>query len=86
MRVGGPGTFFASSADFTVEVLKSGTIVETKELSLQGHYTFGRNPACDFVLEHPSASRLHAVGATTHSEQPACRALCTLPEKGVAAL
>ncbi len=26
-----------------------------------GHYTFGRAPDCDVVLEHPSSSRLHAV-------------------------
>ncbi|EIE23013.1 SMAD/FHA domain-containing protein, partial [Coccomyxa subellipsoidea C-169] len=24
-------------------------------------FTFGRSPGCDFLLEHPSASRLHAV-------------------------
>lgn len=25
------------------------------------HYIFGRSPTADFVLEHPSASRLHFV-------------------------
>ncbi|GFR41935.1 hypothetical protein Agub_g2728, partial [Astrephomene gubernaculifera] len=46
---------------YTLEVLKNGTIVETRSISSQPYYTFGRNPAADFVLEHPSASRLHAV-------------------------
>lgn len=46
---------------YSLEVLKNGTIVETHDVSAKGHYTFGRTPACDFTLEHPSTSRLHAV-------------------------
>ncbi len=34
---------------------------QNRPLSGQPYHTFGRNPAADFVLEHPSASRLHAV-------------------------
>lgn len=41
--------------------MKNGQIVETREVSNRGSFTFGRAPGSDFVLEHPSASRLHAV-------------------------
>ncbi|KAF8062663.1 SLC4A1AP [Scenedesmus sp. PABB004] len=51
----------ADGAPFGVEVLKSGVLVEARLLEGQPFYTFGRNPAADFLLEHPSASRLHAV-------------------------
>ncbi len=41
--------------------MKNGQIMETKEVSDKDHFTFGRSPASDVVLEHPSSSRLHAV-------------------------
>lgn len=44
-----------------MEVMKNGTLVETKDLGTQPYYTFGRSPTADVLLEHPSASRLHAV-------------------------
>ncbi|GIL63581.1 hypothetical protein Vafri_17621 [Volvox africanus] len=47
--------------EYSLEVLKNGSIVETRAVSAQPFYTFGRNPSADFILEHPSASRLHAV-------------------------
>ncbi|KAF5836383.1 SMAD/FHA domain-containing protein [Dunaliella salina] len=46
---------------YSLEVLKGGAIVEARDVNSKDHYTFGRTPGCDFVLEHPSASRLHAV-------------------------
>jgi len=46
---------------YRLEVLKGGAIVDSKDVSLKDHHTFGRTPGCDFILEHPSASRLHAV-------------------------
>ena len=49
------------SLDYTLEVMKNGQIVETREVSSSDSFTFGRTPGSDFVLEHPSASRLHAV-------------------------
>lgn len=49
------------SADFGLEVLKSGTLLETRALTGQPFFTFGRSPTADVLLEHPSASRLHAV-------------------------
>ncbi|GFH18669.1 FHA domain-containing protein, partial [Haematococcus lacustris] len=53
----GPG----GSVEYRLEVLKSGSSLGTRPLSHQGQHVFGRQPTCDFVLEHPSASRLHAV-------------------------
>ena len=47
--------------DYKLEVMKNGQIMETREVSGRGSFTFGRTPGSDFVLEHPSASRLHAV-------------------------
>ena len=44
-----------------MEVLKAGTLAGSQCLEGQPFCTFGRHPECDFVLEHPSASRLHAV-------------------------
>ncbi|KAK9805589.1 hypothetical protein WJX72_006586 [[Myrmecia] bisecta] len=46
---------------FSLEVMKNGAILETRDVSAKDHYTFGRSPANDFHVEHPSASRLHAV-------------------------
>jgi pSer/pThr/pTyr-binding forkhead associated (FHA) protein len=57
----GSCAFTACSVPYQVEVLKSGAVLGTQELGSKGHYVFGRTPGCDFVLEHPSASRLHAV-------------------------
>ncbi len=47
--------------DYKLEVMKNGQIMETREVSGRDSFTFGRTPGSDFVLEHPSASRLHAV-------------------------
>lgn len=44
-----------------MEVMKNGTIVDTLNISSKPHYTFGRTPDNDVVLDHPSSSRLHAV-------------------------
>lgn len=46
---------------YTLETMKNGSIVETRDVSSRSHYIFGRTDACDFQLEHPSISRLHAV-------------------------
>lgn len=46
---------------YIIEVLREGSLVNTKQVSERDHYKFGRTPDCDVVLEHPSASRLHAV-------------------------
>ena len=47
--------------DYRLEVMKQGQILEARAVAAQDHYTFGRSPGCDFLIEHPSASRLHAV-------------------------
>ncbi len=41
--------------------MKSGQIIEKRSVADKAFYTFGRSPGCDFLLEHPSASRLHGV-------------------------
>ncbi|KAG8076012.1 hypothetical protein GUJ93_ZPchr0006g46260 [Zizania palustris] len=46
---------------FFLEVLKDGTIVDKLDVSKKGAYMFGRIDLCDFVLEHPTISRFHAV-------------------------
>ena len=52
---GGP-----SSADFSLEVLKDGAIVDVVDCRGRGCVTLGRTPDNDVVLEHPSSSRTHA--------------------------
>ncbi|CAL1392540.1 unnamed protein product [Linum trigynum] len=46
---------------FQLEVLKDGTIVDQFDVCEKGAYMFGRVDLCDFVLEHPTISRFHAV-------------------------
>ncbi|KAL6607021.1 hypothetical protein ACP70R_042674 [Stipagrostis hirtigluma subsp. patula] len=46
---------------FFLEVLKDGTIFDMLDVSQKGAYMFGRIDLCDFVLEHPTISRFHAV-------------------------
>ncbi|WOL12324.1 kanadaptin [Canna indica] len=46
---------------FCLEVLKDGAIMEQLDVSQKGAYMFGRVDLCDFVLEHPTISRFHAV-------------------------
>ncbi|MCL7023461.1 hypothetical protein MKW94_018686 [Papaver nudicaule] len=46
---------------FSVEVLKDGSIIDQFDVSKKGAYMFGRVDLCDFVLDHPTISRFHAV-------------------------
>ncbi|KAG0559687.1 hypothetical protein KC19_10G123300 [Ceratodon purpureus] len=46
---------------FKLEVLKEGVIVSNFDVSEKGAYMFGRSDRCDFMLEHPTVSRYHAV-------------------------
>ncbi|XP_050380025.1 uncharacterized protein LOC126797437 [Argentina anserina] len=46
---------------FQLEVLKDGAIVDQFDVYEKGAYMFGRVDLCDFVLEHPTISRFHAV-------------------------
>ena len=52
-------------AKLTVE--KAGEAVETLAVGEHSMYTFGRSLTCDFQIEHPSASRMHA--ALCHHEK-----------------
>ncbi|KAF5748898.1 kanadaptin [Tripterygium wilfordii] len=46
---------------FHLEVLKDGSIFDKLDVFEKGAYMFGRVDLCDFVLEHPTISRFHAV-------------------------
>ncbi|KAM1009885.1 hypothetical protein ACFX13_046135 [Malus domestica] len=46
---------------FQLEVLKDGAIINQFDVYEKGAYMFGRIDLCDFVLEHPTVSRFHAV-------------------------
>ncbi|KAK2663201.1 hypothetical protein Ddye_001775 [Dipteronia dyeriana] len=46
---------------FYFEVLKDGSIMDKFDVCKKGAYMFGRVDLCDFVLEHPTISRFHAV-------------------------
>ncbi|KAI3991827.1 hypothetical protein MKX01_038225 [Papaver californicum] len=46
---------------FFIEVLKDGSIIDQFDVSTKGAYMFGRVDLCDFVLDHPTISRFHAV-------------------------
>ncbi|OEL35484.1 Kanadaptin [Dichanthelium oligosanthes] len=56
-----PESSAAPDHPFFLEVLKDGTIVDQLDVSKKGAYMFGRIDMCDFVLEHPTVSRFHAV-------------------------
>lgn len=51
----------APSHRFYLEVLKDGCIIDQLNVYEKGAYMFGRVDLCDFVLEHPTISRFHAV-------------------------
>ncbi|XP_072266087.1 kanadaptin [Pyxicephalus adspersus] len=46
---------------YSLEVLKGGAILSTKNLSDTDWTVFGRLPVCHVSMEHPSVSRFHAV-------------------------
>ncbi|KAL3813513.1 hypothetical protein ACJIZ3_014781 [Penstemon smallii] len=46
---------------FFLEVLKLGAIINQIDVNEKGAYMFGRVDLCDFVLDHPTISRFHAV-------------------------
>ncbi|CAH9139197.1 unnamed protein product [Cuscuta epithymum] len=46
---------------YYLEVLKEGSIIDQLDVNKKGAYMFGRVDLCDFVLEHPTISRFHAV-------------------------
>lgn len=47
--------------NFFLEVLKDGSIIDQFDVYEKGAYMFGRVDLCDFILEHPTISRFHAV-------------------------
>ncbi|XP_050227016.1 uncharacterized protein LOC126676777 [Mercurialis annua] len=47
--------------NYNLEVLKDGSVIDQLNVFEKGAYMFGRVDLCDFVLEHPTISRFHAV-------------------------
>ncbi|KAK1438944.1 hypothetical protein QVD17_04757 [Tagetes erecta] len=47
--------------NYFLEVLKDGSIIHQFDVYEKGAYMFGRVDLCDFILEHPTISRFHAV-------------------------
>ncbi len=47
--------------EYTLEVLRNGTIIDYISLSHRPYTVFGRSPDSDVVLEHPTISRYHAL-------------------------
>ncbi|KAJ2653393.1 hypothetical protein IWW40_000446 [Coemansia sp. RSA 1250] len=59
-----PATAAPPSTEYTLEVIKAGTQLESHTIepnASQTYYLFGRLPHCDFSMEHESISRYHAV-------------------------
>ncbi|XP_034945991.1 kanadaptin [Chelonus insularis] len=46
---------------YKIEVLKSGVILDTVDLTQKSFYVIGRLPMCDIPLAHPTISRFHAI-------------------------
>ncbi|CAF3751881.1 unnamed protein product [Rotaria socialis] len=47
--------------EYTLEVLRNGSIIDYIALSNRPYTAFGRSPDSDVVLEHPTISRYHAI-------------------------
>ncbi|XP_052738758.1 kanadaptin [Bicyclus anynana] len=59
---------------YGLEVLKSGMILQTINLTSKPYYVFGRLPNCEVIMAHPTMSRYHAVlqyKSSESDEQPA---------------
>lgn len=56
-----PSWASTSQKGYKAEVLKSGVILETYDLTKKSCFVIGRLPSCDISLAHPSISRFHAV-------------------------
>lgn len=47
--------------EYTLEVLRDGSIIDYISLTHRSYTVFGRSPDSDIVLEHPTISRYHAI-------------------------
>ena len=47
--------------EYTLEVLRNGSIIDYIALSHRSYTVFGRSPDSDAVLDHPTISRYHAI-------------------------
>ena len=46
---------------YSFDVLKTGKIIDSIDITSKTHYVFGRLRNCDIPMDHPSLSRYHAV-------------------------
>ncbi|ELU03252.1 hypothetical protein CAPTEDRAFT_38304, partial [Capitella teleta] len=46
---------------YSFEIVKSGAVIDTYDLTSKSSHVVGRLPTCDHCMEHPSLSRYHAV-------------------------
>ncbi len=58
-----------SHQQFSLSIIKNGSIIDELDLGGKEYLVFGRLPSCDVRLEHPSISRYHAV----LQYRPACQ-------------
>lgn len=49
------------SVEYSLDVIKSGTVLEPIDLSSKSYHVFGRQTNCDIQMAHPTVSRHHAV-------------------------
>ncbi|KAI9552178.1 hypothetical protein GHT06_022515 [Daphnia sinensis] len=58
-----PSTSTVCQLPYMIETLKDGVILQCEDMTSRKKpfLVFGRLPTCDFVLQHPSISRYHAV-------------------------
>ena len=49
------------TVNYSLDIIKSGTVLEPINLSSKGYIVFGRQTNCDVQMAHPTVSRYHAV-------------------------
>jgi pSer/pThr/pTyr-binding forkhead associated (FHA) protein len=69
-----PNSSAIPPVEYTLEVLRNGSIIDYISLSHHPYTVFGRSPDSDVVLEHPTISRYHAIvqykSEFEHSQPP----------------
>ena len=58
------------TAAYSFDILKSGKIIDSLDLTSRNYFVFGRLKSCDVPMDHPSLSRYHAVVQYCSQEQP----------------
>ena len=58
------------TAAYSFDILKSGKIIDSLDLTSKSFYVFGRLKSCDVPMDHPSLSRYHAIVQYCSQKQP----------------